>query len=278
LEFHGFLLGYIESPRRVNEVFAASVVIVNLKFQIASLSSHSVRSGIDEKFMAVTCLHVPPERIVEFVNESLSSGVPIQPPRSSLFTSPQPKGELLMSTPWVPPYFGSWEELVRSVLHNPFLGSGTHHPLLAYLQQRPPHIGPPDPGPLDVASFLNPGVIAALNPQPLPPRWMTAIFVAQLSVKDLTSRLPKEQGGELTSSLEQTIADEIDFVCGNVPHIHGPIPGPSPFAFAIAAELNLMGNTMQEGTLRNAVLELAGQIVNKATAPAEKKRGSRAAA
>lgn len=183
-----------------------------------------------------------------------------------------------MSTPWVPSYFGSWEELVRSLLHNPFLGSGTHHPLHAYFQQRPPHIGPPDPGPLDVASFLNPAVIAALNPQPLPPRAITSLFLAQLSVKDVTSRLPKDQGAELTSGLEQTIADEIDFVCGNVPHIHGPIPGPSPFPFAVAAELNLIGNTLQEGTLRASVLQLAGQIISKAATPATARKESRAAA
>ena len=26
--------------------------------------------------------------------------------------------------PWVPPYFGTWEQLVNELLHNPFLGSG----------------------------------------------------------------------------------------------------------------------------------------------------------
>jgi hypothetical protein len=183
-----------------------------------------------------------------------------------------------MSTPWVPSYFGSWDELVRSLLHNPFLGSGTHHPLLDYLQQRVPHIGPPDPGPLDVASFLNPGVISALNPQPLPPRSMTSIFLAQIAIRDLASRLPKEQGTELTERLEDTIADEIDFVCGNVPHIHGPIPGPPPYAFAVAAELNLLGNLLQEGAIRTGVLELANRIANKATAPAAVRKESRAAA
>jgi hypothetical protein len=217
-------------------------------------------------------------RIVESLNGSLwfrDSGLSLPVP--SPFTSPTER-KTLMSTPWVPSYFGSWEELVRSLLHNPFLGSGIQHPLHAYFQQRPPHIGPPDPGPLDVASFLNPGVIAALNPQPLPPRAITSLFLAQLSVKDITSRLPKDQGAELTSGLEQTIADEIDFVCGNVPHIHGPIPGPSPFPFAVAAELNLIGNTLQEGTLRASVLQLAGQIISKATTPVTARKESRAAA
>jgi hypothetical protein len=162
-------------------------------------------------------------------------------------------------------------------LHNPFLGSGGHHPLLAYLQ-RPPHIGPPDPGPLDIASIFNPGIISALNPQPLPPRAMAALFIAQLSLRDVASRLPKEQGNQVTTQLDQSIADEIDFVCGTVPHIHGPVPGPPPYAFSIAAELNIVGNVMQEGTLRTSVLQLAGQIVKQATAPVTARKESKAAA
>jgi hypothetical protein len=185
-----------------------------------------------------------------------------------------------MSTPWVPSYFGSWEELVRSVLHNPFLGSGTQmpHPLLSYLQQRPPHIGPPDPGPLEIASIFNPGIISALNPQPLPPRVMSSIFVAQLAIRDLTSRVPKDQGSEVTTRLDQSIADEIDFVCGTVPHVHGPVPGPSPYPFVVAAELNVLGNIMQEGSLRNSVMQLASQIVNRAVVPAVTKKETRVAA
>jgi hypothetical protein len=180
-----------------------------------------------------------------------------------------------MSTPWVPSYFGSWEELVNSLLHNPFLGSGTHHPLLNYVQQRIPHI-PPDPGPLDIASFLNPGIISALNPQPLPPRSISSILLYQVAVRDLTSRLPKEQGAEVTARLDQAIADEIDFVCGNGPH--PPIPRPSPYAFAVAAELNLIGATLQEGNIRVAVQQVANRIVNEATAPVGQKREARAAA
>lgn len=183
-----------------------------------------------------------------------------------------------MTTPYVPPYFGSWEELTKVLLNNPFLGGGTHtpHPLQAYFsQQRPPHIGPPDPGPLDIASLLRSGITSELNPQPLPPRSMTSLFLFQLSLRDLTARLPKDQGADFTTRLDQAISDEIDFVCGNVPH---PIPGPSPFAFAVAGELNLVGNTMQEGSLRSSVTQLANQIANRATAPVVAKKETRAAA
>jgi hypothetical protein len=187
-----------------------------------------------------------------------------------------------MTTPYVPPYFGSWEELVRSLINNPFLGGGTQtpHPLLAYMlqQQRPPHIGPPDPGPMDIANFLRTGITSELNPQPLPPRSITSLFVFQLAVRDLTSRLPKEQGAEMTARLDEAVSDEIDFVCGNVPHPHPPIPGPSPFAFTVAGELNLIGNTMQEGSLRTSVTQLASQIANRATAPVVVKKEPRVAA
>jgi hypothetical protein len=185
-----------------------------------------------------------------------------------------------MTTTYVPPYFGSWEELVKSLINNPFLGSATPtpHPLLAHMLQRPLHIGPPDPGPVDIANLLRTGITSELNPQPLPPRSITSLFVFQLAVRDVTSHLPKDQGVEMTARLDQAISDEIDFVCGNVPH--QPIPGPSPLAFTVAGELNLIGNIMQEGTLQAAVLQLANQIASRATAPvvAKKEAAARAAA
>ncbi len=183
-----------------------------------------------------------------------------------------------MTTPSVPPYFGSWEELVRLMINNPFLGSGSQapHPLLAYFQQqRLPHSGPPYPGPVDIANFMRSGIASELNPQPLPPRAITSLLVSQIAVRDLTSKL-KEQGSEMTARLDQAISDEIDFVCGNVPH--QPIPGPSPFALAVAGELNLIGNVMQEGTLRTAIVQMANQITNRATAPVAARKETRIAA
>jgi hypothetical protein len=107
---------------------------------------------------------------------------------------------------------------------------------------------------------------------------MSSIFIAQLAIRDLTSRVPKDQGSEVTTRLDQSIADEIDFVCGTVPHVHGPVPGPSPYPFAVAAELNVLGNIMQEGSLRNSIMQLAGQIVNRAVVPVVTKRETRVAA
>ncbi|MGI8960530.1 MAG: hypothetical protein ACR2IV_12345, partial [Bryobacteraceae bacterium] len=39
----------------------------------------------------------------------------------------------MATTPWVPPYFGSYEQLINELLQNPFLGSGRpgHPPVVA---------------------------------------------------------------------------------------------------------------------------------------------------
>src|SRR5262249_41983113 len=209
----------------------------------------------------------------------------------------------MSTTPYVPPYFGSWEELARSFVNNPFVnnpyvnnpvnnpfvnnpfvnnpyvGGSAHapHPQFAsFLQQRLPHFGPPDPGPWEIANLLRTGLSPELNPQLLQTRNTTSLFLLQLAVRDLTSRLPKDQGAEITARLDQAISDEIDFVCGIVPRM--PVPGTSPFAFTVAGELNLIGNIMHEGTLRTAVLQLAIQIATRATMPVTIKKDSRAAA
>src|ERR1051325_3642613 len=184
-----------------------------------------------------------------------------------------------MTTPYVHPSFGSWEDVARTFATNPFFSGGaqTQHPLLAYFQQqqqRFPQIGQHESGLLEPLNLLRSVMTSDLNPQPLPPRAVTALFLFQIAVRDLTSRLPKDQGTELTGRLDQAISDEIDFVCGTVPHPHPPIPGPSPFAFTVAGELNLIGNMMQEGSLRTAVMQLASQ----ASVPVTSKKEPRVAA
>jgi hypothetical protein len=190
-----------------------------------------------------------------------------------------------MTTPYAHPSFGSWEDVARSFATNPFFSGGAQaqHPLLAYFQQqqqhqRFPQIGQHESGLLDPLNLLRSVMTSDLNPQPLPPRAITALFLFQIAVRDVTSRLPKDQGTELTGRLDQAISDEIDFVCGTVPHPHPPIPGPSPFAFTVAGELNLIGNIMQEGSLRTAVIQLASQIASRASVPVSSKKEPRVAA
>ncbi len=175
--------------------------------------------------------------------------------------------------PYVPSFFGSWDELTRMAF-NPSFGT-TQFPLFNYFTQRPPHIGPPDPGPLDVFQYFRPGMMNEFNPQTIPPGRMTQLFINQLSIRDLTHRLPKEQGKEVTDRIDQTIADEIDFVCGTGPR--PPFPGPTPYPFLVASELNLFVHTLQEGSLKTSITQLTERIVNRATTAFTLKKEARAA-
>jgi hypothetical protein len=174
--------------------------------------------------------------------------------------------------PYVPSFFGSWEEL--SKMYNPFFASTTQYPMFNFLQQQRPFFQP-ELFTQDFFQYFRPPLNHELNQQLFPPERMTHLFIKQLSVRDLTQRLPKEQGAEITARIDQTIADEIDFVCGTGPRPH-PFPL-SPVAFAVAAELNLFAHTLQEGTLKTSILQLTERITTRATTGVTLKKEARAA-
>ena len=175
--------------------------------------------------------------------------------------------------PYVPPFFG-WEEMSK-MFQPPFFGNTTQLPLFNYFQQqRVPFFTQFEPQ--DVFQYFRPQLTPELNQQIIPPVKLAQLFLTQLSVRDLTERLPKEQGKEIIIRLDQTILEEIDFVCGTGPRPH-PFPGPSPYAFAVAAELNLLATFLQESTLKTAILQLTEKIAVRATTAFTMKKEARAA-
>lgn len=158
-----------------------------------------------------------------------------------------------MSHQQLPPYLGSWEELVKALLHNPFLGSGAGGPQrLAERQSMS-------------AGFPNPDDTTVSHHPPRPNEF-TSLLLAQISLRQAATRLSKEQGNEVIARIDQTVADEIDFICGNgIPVIvgfHPPPPPPPYWTFsAVVSELTLIANTMQEGGLRNEVERVAGVLL-----------------
>jgi hypothetical protein len=148
-----------------------------------------------------------------------------------------------MSGP-LPPYLGTWEQLMQELLLNPFLGSPSspvHHRLFAAMRPRvadEPRLAGPWP--------WSPALTGS---GPNPWKGIAEFLVAQISLKELASSLPPEQTNELTASIESSIEDEVDDICGTrPPGWHWP--GPPPWIFPIASELALMANTFQQGNLR----------------------------
>ena len=158
-------------------------------------------------------------------------------------------------THWVPPYFGSWEQLVNTLLHNPFLGSGhggIHH------------------------TTHSDAEAARLSDLPPPRPWLPAVsyLLAAISTKVVAQDLP--DGSDKISVINranQTITEFINDICGTPwtwpPRAWPPPPPPSfnPFVdppwapWAVISELTLIANTLQPGALQLEVRSAARQML-----------------
>jgi hypothetical protein len=169
-----------------------------------------------------------------------------------------------MSTPYVPPYFGSYEDLVHALLHDPFLGSGQsgpHRPRLTHADE--------------------------LNPQPLPPHstegpvpdpWRNAAvrYVATLvNMLELGKSLEDTNlGQQYTTNAEGAIQAFLDDFCGTPPRrIPWSWPGPPPWVNPLAAALVSAANS-QSGALREGLMSVAGRVAAMA-APQKRSAGAR---
>ena len=156
-----------------------------------------------------------------------------------------------MADPWVPPYFGSWDRLVAYVIQ-----SALH----------PPH--PPLPRTHLEAALHSPGsgysdVALPQDPVPMFP-WTQAVsaLVAAVNVQQLAATVEGPLRGQLEHSASASIAQVLDDYCGTPPRkIPWPFPGPPPWNFVIASELNSIANTVTAAGMREGLLKVAGQVL-----------------
>jgi hypothetical protein len=147
--------------------------------------------------------------------------------------------------PWVPPYFGSWDRLVK------------------YLVYEATHAGP-DPVPW--RTHLGP-VPDPWRTDPSPTPWTPAVsaLVAAVNAQQLAANV--EEGSvrtQLEQSASASIAQVLDDYCGTPPRrIPWPFPGPPPWVFAIASELNAIANTATDAGMREGLLKVAGQVLQR---------------
>jgi hypothetical protein len=136
-----------------------------------------------------------------------------------------------MRKPVLPPYLGTWDELLQALLHNPFLGSGG------------------GPRPL-MQAYEN------SNPQPQPWSPASALFVMAAALKDVVSRLPEGQNSQLGSAISEAVEDWDDWYCGNGPR-------PRPHVVETAGELLAFAGTLEAGSLRANIVRQAGVMLEK---------------
>jgi hypothetical protein len=151
--------------------------------------------------------------------------------------------------PWVPPYFGSYQELVQYVLTHPLDSGGVRPPsrMAAYRKA-------PDPGP---------------DPWG-PPYGPVASLVNAVNVKALAATVSGPARQQLEVSANAAIEQILDDYCGTPPRVYPwPWPGPPPWVYVIASELNAIANTMEAGRLREGLTEVAGLVLQRGLAQSD---------
>jgi hypothetical protein len=107
---------------------------------------------------------------------------------------------------------------------------------------------------------------SVLEPNPSPWRFAVSSLIAVISLREVASKMPDGKVKiELGKRVDGAISRFIDG-CGTGPHPGWPWPaGPSPWAYPIASELAVAANTITESNVRNEVLQVAGQIIERAS-------------
>ena len=97
------------------------------------------------------------------------------------------------------------------------------------------------------------------NPDPVP--WAVAFLVAAVSSKAAAANMKnKTAGHQFMAAADQAIEGFLDSddICPPWPY-----PGPPPWLSIIASELTVVANTLQEGSLRTGILQVAGQLLDR---------------
>jgi hypothetical protein len=99
-----------------------------------------------------------------------------------------------------------------------------------------------------------------LNPDPVP--WAVAFLVATVTSREAATNMTnKEAAQQIIAAANAAISEYID---GDDICPRWPYPGPPPWLSIIASELTLVANTLQEGSLRAGILQVAGQVLDRA--------------
>jgi hypothetical protein len=154
-------------------------------------------------------------------------------------------------------YFANLEFL-RALPHNPPFGAGRG--ALASLRR-----SEPEPHPWRVAD-PSPAAWRVADPDPVP--WAVAFLVSAVSAKvTAASMANKEAAQQAVAAADASIARFLDDWCGT-PHPGWPFPGPPPWVWIISSEVTFVANTLQDGQLRTGLVEVAGKVADRGSAPA----------
>jgi hypothetical protein len=101
-------------------------------------------------------------------------------------------------------------------------------------------------------------------PQPEPWRIVVAEIVSAVSIKEVAQRMHEgEVGNQLVERYDGVISEVIDDFCATKWR-RWPFPGPPPWVLGAVEELALLANSLQEGSMREELLGIAGRMMDRA--------------
>ena len=100
---------------------------------------------------------------------------------------------------------------------------------------------------------------------PTPTPWMPAVgaLVAAVNAQQLAATVEGPLRDQLEQSASASIAQALDDYCGTPRLIPWPYPGPPPWVFAIASELNAIANASDSPAMQAGLLKVAGQVLER---------------
>lgn len=102
------------------------------------------------------------------------------------------------------------------------------------------------------------------QPEPWPWTPAVAALVNAVEAQQLAATLAGPLRARLEQSAGGSIAQVLDDYCGTPPRlVPWPYPGPPPWVFAIAAELNAIANTAETAGMQEGLLKVAGQVLER---------------
>jgi hypothetical protein len=95
--------------------------------------------------------------------------------------------------------------------------------------------------------------------------WAIPYLVSTLLSREAASAMTNKQAAQqIIATSEVAISQFLDDYCGAPPRlIPWPFPGPPPWVSIIAVELAETASTVQEGSFRAALLQLAGRFLDR---------------
>jgi len=128
--------------------------------------------------------------------------------------------------------------------------------------------------PVQQRTFLYSVADNSAEPSPSPWRAAVSSLLATISLGEVASRMPDgEAKSELGKQVDAAISEFVDGCGTNPPGWWPPWltpwpwpgPGPDPGPYLTASELAVAAGTVVDGAVRNEILRVAGQIVERAS-------------